>query len=238
MLAIAQIKGILFDYGATIDTNGKHWFEVLWDAYVACGLNIDKQTFRDAYVYGERYLSDNNVIMADFTFKDVLLTKTEIQLKWLAEKKKLHFKNIIKDYSLAISNQCYTFVTAKLKETKPVLERLSSRYPLVLVTNFYGNIETVLKDFGLDAVFCEIIESAVVGIRKPDSALFLLGVNKLALKPEEVLVVGDSCEKDITPAKSIGCQTIWLRGSGWKSETNEADAIIHNLEELDKILMI
>ncbi len=47
----------------------------------------------------------------------------------------------------------------------PVLKELSEKYPLVLVSNFYGNVETVLKDFGIDTYFKEIIESAVVGVR-------------------------------------------------------------------------
>lgn len=28
-----MVKGILMDYGGTIDTNGKHWGEVLWEMY-------------------------------------------------------------------------------------------------------------------------------------------------------------------------------------------------------------
>ncbi len=36
------IKGIIFDYGGTIDSRGIHWSEVIWDAYVACGVKVDK----------------------------------------------------------------------------------------------------------------------------------------------------------------------------------------------------
>ena len=28
-----QLKGIIFDYGGTLDTDGLHWSEVLWTAY-------------------------------------------------------------------------------------------------------------------------------------------------------------------------------------------------------------
>ncbi|MFC2493522.1 MAG: HAD family hydrolase, partial [Prevotella sp.] len=27
------IEGIIFDYGATLDTNGDHWGQVIWHAY-------------------------------------------------------------------------------------------------------------------------------------------------------------------------------------------------------------
>ena len=88
-----------------------------------------------------------------------------------------------------------------------MVSKLSKEYPLVLVSNFYGNIQTILDDFHLN-YFQSIIESAVVGIRKPDSRIFQLGVDALHMIPEEVLVVGDSFDKDILPATAIGCKTV------------------------------
>ncbi|MGN1252333.1 MAG: HAD family hydrolase, partial [Muribaculaceae bacterium] len=70
--------------------------------------------------------------------------------------------------------------------------------------------------------FKGVIESAVVGVRKPDPAIFMLGVVALGLKPEEVLVVGDSLRKDILPARSIGCHTAWIKGRGWDAAEDAA----------------
>ncbi len=61
-------------------------------------------------------------------------------------------------------------------------------------------------------------------MRKPDARIFMLGVIALGLKPEQVLVVGDSMRKDILPAESIGCRTAWLKGKGW---TADEDAMTH-----------
>ena len=122
-----------------------------------------------------------------------------------------------------------------LTTTRHILDRLKERYNLVLVSNFYGNIETILTDFHLSHYFSAIIESAVVGVRKPDPAIYALGVEATGHKAEEVLVVGDSYGKDIVPAKTIGCQAVWLRGEGWQPETvdeNLPDAIIAHLDEL------
>jgi putative hydrolase of the HAD superfamily len=237
MLNIERIKGIIFDYGATVDSNGKHWAEVIWDAYVECKAPVNKPEFWDAYIYGERYLALHPIIQANFTFMDVLQTKTKLQLNWLIEQGFLPEETNSSEYSLAISNQCYNFVLTVLKSAKPVLEELASKYPLVLVSNFYGNIETVLKDFNLDVYFREIIESAVVGIRKPDPAIFALGAKALRLKPEEVVVIGDSYKKDILPATNIGCQTIWLKGPGWDEDLSEwgANRIIYDFKELKEI---
>jgi len=47
-------KGILFDYGGTIDSNGMHWAEVIWMAYEALKVPVSKAVFRDAYVHGRK----------------------------------------------------------------------------------------------------------------------------------------------------------------------------------------
>ena len=52
---------------------------------------------------------------------------------------------------------------------------------------FLENVETVLADFDLRKYFKSIVESAVVGVRKPDPRIFSLGVEALGLQPENVL---------------------------------------------------
>ncbi len=138
----------------------------------------------------------------------------------------------------AIARFCYDYVLKVLETSRPVLQRLSERYPMVLVSNFYGNIHTILADFQLP-FFREVIESAVVGVRKPDPRIFQMGVDALGLLPHEVAVIGDSYDKDIVPAKSIGCQTIWFKGIGWNNEQPDgtaADVIIASFEALNTIL--
>ena len=240
MIDLEKVKGIIFDYGATIDSNGKHWAEVLWSSYVDNQIPVTKDAFREAYVYGERYLATHPVIKPEYTFRDVLLAKTDLQIKWLIEKSFLTENSKTSSYSIAVSNQCYNFVRSVLKEAIPLINALKQKYPLVLVSNFYGNIDTVLKDFKLDSYFNEIVESAVVKIRKPNPAIFDLGVKALKLNPEEVVVMGDSYEKDIVPARTIGCQTIWLKGPGWEEDKpgSIADAVIFDFKELKEIFKI
>ena len=36
-----KIKGIIFDYGGTIDSRGDHWSEVIWKAYPAENIKIE-----------------------------------------------------------------------------------------------------------------------------------------------------------------------------------------------------
>jgi putative hydrolase of the HAD superfamily len=43
-----MIKGIIFDYGGTLDTRGNHWGKVLWHAYERQQIPVTEEQFRDA----------------------------------------------------------------------------------------------------------------------------------------------------------------------------------------------
>ncbi len=231
-----DIQGVIFDYGGTIDTNSRHWAEVLWSKYEEFQVPVDKQSFREAYVHGERTLARVPLVKPEHNFRDVLCIKTRIQIDFLVDGGKLSREDAdAKKYAACIAERCYDYVLEVLKRTRPVVETLSRRYRLVLVSNFYGNIQTILKDFGLFSFFSDIIESSVVGVRKPDPAIYRLGVEAMGFPAGNVLVVGDSFSKDVVPAKKVGCKVAWLKGEGWgNEETDESlpDVIIGDLPDL------
>ena len=47
-----MIKGIIFDYGGTLDTGGDHWSHVIRDGWNKAGVSANDALFREAYVYG------------------------------------------------------------------------------------------------------------------------------------------------------------------------------------------
>ncbi|MDU1903363.1 MAG: HAD family hydrolase [Dysgonomonas sp.] len=240
MFNLDKVKGIIFDYGGTIDSNGTHWAEVLWDEYRNQNVPVTKEQFREAYVYGERYLATHPVVQPHHNFYDLLKIKVDLQINYLIDNKILEDNDKSDSYILAISEQCYNFVRKIISNEIDILEALRNRYPMVLVSNFYGNVQAVLEDFDLLRFFDEIIESAVVGVRKPDPAIFGLGVEKLNLPASEIVVIGDSYSKDIVPARKNGCQTIWLKGPGWGDDEPDAtaDIIITDFEELKSVFQI
>jgi putative hydrolase of the HAD superfamily len=240
MIDISSIKGIIFDYGGTIDSNGKHWAEVLWESYQDQKVPVTKEQFREAYIYAEKYLATNYIILPEDNFLNLLIKKVNLQISYLIEKEFLKNNQKTNEYCLAISNQCYNFVRNLISEERIVLETLHKNYPMVLVSNFYGNVYAVLKDFELDSLFDKIIESAVVGIRKPDPAIFALGVEALNIDAKNIVVIGDSYTKDIVPASKNGCKTIWLKGIGWGDDAPDAtaDIVIYDFMELKTIFNI
>lgn len=229
-----MIKGIIFDYGGTLDSGGDHWSEVIWDAYRQNGVLVDKAQFRETYVYAERELARTRHILPEHDFHDLLFIKMRIELQHLCEMG-VFAPQEVQEKEQAIAHTCYESARSHIERARPVLEQLAARYPMVLVSNFYGNIESVLGDFRLTHFFKKIIESAVVGVRKPDPEIFRMGVRALGLPAAEVLVVGDSLRKDILPAEEAGCKTLWLKGKGW---TAEEDAQTHpgTIRDLKEVL--
>lgn len=216
-----MIKGIIFDYGGTLDSRGVHWSEVLWQGYQQAGVPIDKETFRTAYVEGERALARERIILPQDNFHTLLIKKVALEISFLPDQP----DNATRDrWVEEIAAYCDNAARTCINEAMPMLETLHQCYPMMLVSNFYGNIDEVLRAYGIRHLFKGIIESAVVGIRKPNPTLFRLGVDALELNAQDVLVVGDSLRKDIEPAEQLGCQVLWLKGKGW---TQEEDAQTH-----------
>ncbi len=242
MKKLTDIQGVIFDYGGTIDTNSRHWAEVLWEKYKELQVPVDKPVFREAYVHGERTLARQPLVKPEDNFYDVLRIKTRVQMDWLVENGILPCeKAVAENYASRIADACYAYVLEVLKRTRPVVKTLSEHYKLVLVSNFYGNIQAVLKDFGLDGFFSRIVESSVVGVRKPDPAIYRLGVEAMGLPAGQVLVVGDSFSKDVVPAKKVGCKVAWLKGEGWGNEETDdslPDVVITDLPDLLPYLII
>lgn len=226
-----MIRGFIFDYGGTLDTGGQHWGKVIWHAYEHLQVPVSETDFRDAYVHAERTLGKNPIIQPDFTFYKTLETKIRLQLEYL----QTSYITPLTSYILPLTSHLYEATVAETSKSREVLLSLKKQYPMVLVSNFYGNIATVLKEFKLDGIFDTIIESAVVGVRKPDPQIFTLGVEALGMQPDEVVVVGDSMDKDIIPASKAGCHTVWFKGEGWTNdpvdETN-AERVITALKQL------
>ena len=256
------VKGIIFDYGGTIDSRGDHWSEVILRGWrKVLGEDIDYQLFRDAYVEGERAMARERIIMPDDDFRATLLKKVLVELKYYfsrsgepgrqedlnndgvsgLEGKGVAEKIAVDTVGIAgkIADACDYMARESVNAAKGVLGDLKKRYPMVLVSNFYGNVESVLAGYDVARFFDAVVESAVVGVRKPDPAIFALGVEALGMRPDEVVVIGDTYKKDILPALHLGCRAIWIKGKGWTPEDDaqEYSYIIHNLEELRDCLL-
>ncbi|MDE5799671.1 MAG: HAD-IA family hydrolase, partial [Paramuribaculum sp.] len=211
----SSIRGVIFDYGGTLDTGGTHWSHVIADAYAKSGLNVDSDTFRHAYVEAEREMEHEPIVKPTDTFREVMLKKIRLELK--------HIEGTDPALAEPIAEKCYNYARSCVESSRPVLSELSGSCRLALVSNFYGNIRSVLANFGIARFFEVVIDSTEVGVRKPSPEIFRIALEAMELRPEQTIVVGDSIKNDILPAASLGCRTVLVDGRGWDGTLSSED---------------
>jgi len=107
-------------------------------------------------------------------------------------------------------------------DVKRVLNELQAKYRLALISDAqscYALPE--IRAVGLEGYFEPVVISSHYGFRKPDPRLFQRALDKLKLKPAEVIWVGNDMFRDIHGAKQVGIKSIFIDSNqGVKSFEN------------------
>lgn len=97
-----------------------------------------------------------------------------------------------------------------------------------------GNAKFLIEELGLEK-FAKIFTPRETKFLKPDVRTFLAVLEKLKVKPEETLIVGNEVERDLIPAQNLGMEVILIdRGN---KAGNPPVKKISSLKELKKILI-
>jgi putative hydrolase of the HAD superfamily len=90
-------------------------------------------------------------------------------------------------------------------------------YSLAVVSNASSSMEVQLAEHAIcstngdtSANVAVVIDSAVVGVEKPDPAIFHLALDALGLAPERCLYVGDTVYFDVNGARAAGLHAVHL----------------------------
>ena len=81
---------------------------------------------------------------------------------------------------------------------------------LGVVSNSDGRVEEALTAAGIRDRFELVLDSALVGVEKPDPAIFRAALNALDVAPEETLYVGDLYDVDVVGARAAGIEAVLL----------------------------
>jgi putative hydrolase of the HAD superfamily len=95
--------------------------------------------------------------------------------------------------------------------------RIAVKFPTAIVSNNDGGAEQQMRDIGICQVgpgplanVAAIVDSAVIGIAKPDPRIFLPALAALGTDPARTLYVGDTVHADIRGATAAGMASVQL----------------------------
>jgi putative hydrolase of the HAD superfamily len=92
-------------------------------------------------------------------------------------------------------------------------------------------LRAILDQRGLLASFAVLTFSDECGIRKPDPEIFRLALDRLGIRPEHAVHVGDDPVLDVEGARDAGMRVIQVR-AGRATGPAKPDAVIGGLREL------
>ena len=92
------------------------------------------------------------------------------------------------------------------------LKRLGFR--LGVISNWDATLENLLRDMGYLPYFDEVVSSAAVGYRKPSKEIFDIALERMNMRPEQAIHVGDLPEADGEGAASAGIRPIIIDRNG------------------------
>jgi len=139
-----------------------------------------------------------------------------------------------------IHNSSGQAITAKVVEgVVEVLETIrKGGYKIAVIANVDSiDARNVIASCGLEHYFDAIVISEEVGIEKPTREIFEAALDRLKVKAENAIMVGNRIDADIVGANRVGMKSVWFKWNNRYQETisNEEerpDFVIKSLSEL------
>ncbi len=83
-------------------------------------------------------------------------------------------------------------------------------YRMAIISNADGKVGRLLKHLELEHFFECIIDSKIVGVEKPDPAIFNLALQEIKLSAQACIYVGDNYDRDVVGARRAGLTPVLL----------------------------
>ncbi len=220
---------VLFDFGGTLDANGVAWKERFFGLYRDEGVKIAPERFDAIFYAADDALV--GVVPATLPLRDIVVRLVQSVTQALGLRDPMLVERITKRF-LAETLERLSINTA-------LLGRLSRRYRLGVVSNFYGNLATICHEVGLSPFLTVVVDSACIGYVKPDPQIFFTALAELRVGPAQALFVGDSLRRDMAGARASGMPHVWLTPETPQGEGPccPNDRVIHTLHELLRWLL-
>ena len=123
-----------------------------------------------------------------------------------------------------------------------ILTQLKKKYQLAIISNVMPTttaerVREILRNSELLGYFDEIIVSTEVGFNKPAEQIFTYALERLNVKPEEAIMVGNTISTDIFGGNRMGMKTILLQ-RGQEYQRSQWEKPSHTIQSLRELLEI
>lgn len=216
---------ILFDFGGTLNSNGDHWGALFREMLGRLFPDHAIEELEAAWIASERRLAAEG--LSEEGFDETLRRQIAYQFESLGAADRREEVRVEAD-------RYYAETCTRMEEIRDLFAELSRQADLGIVSNFYGNIPTIVDEFRLGPYLCVVVDSALAGLRKPDPAIWLHAIERAGGSPEQTVIVGDSYRNDIAPALAIGARAVWYRGLEWRP-SDDAPPGVHEVRSVNEL---
>ncbi len=235
-----MFKAVLFDLGNTLFKLGREedwdWVGIHKEALGKVGFTVDEKRLRQAILsIPKETLSKKGVL-----YGEIYHFHKEI-LKYIFER--LGSNNISNDrlHEVTMSaREVLVNVQSLNDDALPCLKRLTEKgFRLGVISNAEGLTAIDCERLGLARYLEFVVDSAHVGVRKPDVMIFQIAINALQrnsenpLQPSEIIYIGNDLETDALAAKAAGMAGVWLNRDDEMVDIRVPT--IHSLNDLEKL---
>jgi putative hydrolase of the HAD superfamily len=196
------------------------------------GLTFRNNNFRDKYKQvNNKYMKIRAVSMKEYS-NPVILAETVTELGYPTTPNNPIIIDAIKEYFKPYLESIYI-----VPKTYEVLENLSKRYTMGIVTNFTFQwpVHEGLKKVALSKFFNPIVVSADVGWRKPHPYIFKAFSESVKIDERKIIFVGDDIKRDIYGAHQVGMKTVLVSSGITATEDIFYDKYLHTHMNKDTI---
>lgn len=207
-----KIKAVLFDLGNTLVYQQP--YEPFQRILQTNGIVKSIEEIKEAFEQG------NKEFDAD---RQVVFPPHEFYVRWnMTILKHLGISSSLRSIAEDIDRQWFNFSKIHVyPEVKESLRRLKQmKLKLGVITGGYEvDIDQILSRTGLAGFFDVCVGADTTGKRKPEPEAFKHALEKLNVKPEEAVFVGDRLEQDYLGAQRVGMKALLIAREG-KPMTN------------------
>lgn len=229
-----KYKHIFFDLDHTLWDFETNSIETLGELFIE--LELEKYGVPSFEQFHQTYLPINGQYWARYHHK--LMPKEELRVGRFAETlRRFNVDNRELAEKLAhLYTERSPFKTALLPDAFDVLNYLSPKYKLHIITNGFSEVQDVkIRESKLEVYFRHIFVSEKVGHQKPEAGIFLHAMEVTGANVKESLMIGDNMATDIMGAKSVGMDQVFFNPNHKKTR-DKATYEISTLSELKNFL--